>query len=654
MAGSANHEAARTAEATLRAAVEWSPSGLLMIDKAGTIVLVNREVERLFGYAREELLGRPVETLVPERFRSGHPGFRAQFLSEPRVRSMGAGRELFGLRKDGSEVPVEIGLTPVATEEGFFVLSSVVDISARRSAEARFRVAVEAALSGMLMVDEQGTILLVNRAIEDLFGYSREELLGRSVDMLVPVRFRAFHSDSRGSFFAQPETRPMGVGRELFGLHKDGTEIPVEIGLNPIRTDEGLVVLSSVVDIRARKRAEQARRELEEQLRQAQKMEAVGTLAGGIAHDFNNLLGGIIGYAELALEAVEPNSTVARDLDQILTASARGRATVDQLLRFSRRQDAVLKPTDLGQVALEGLKLLRATIPATITIEPFVESKVGRVLADATSAHQVLMNLVTNAAHAMPSGGTLRVSVESTYVRDSMARAHAELHEGPYVRLSVADTGVGMNHVVLQRAFEPFFTTKPPGVGSGLGLAVVHGILRQHSGAVLIDSEVGRGTRVDCYFPLHDLDDSSVHDAEAEEFRGNGEHLLCVDDEPVLLDVMRRRLIRLGYRVTTSSDARAAVDLLRSQPGKFRLALVDYTMPGLTGLDLARAAGELPEPVPVVLVTGLMQDLPAGVLADAGVLFAVRKPLTRGELGRAVSQALSAANAAAVSRARSE
>src|SRR6266487_2371173 len=243
-------------EARFRAMVESAPHGVVMVDGSGEIEIVNRETERLFGYTREELLGRPIEQLVPDRFRERHPGFRAAYFAKPETRPMGAGRDLFGRRKDGSEIPVEIGLNPIETDEGLFVLASVVDISARKRAEARFRVAVESSPNGMVMIDRGGKIVLVNRETERLFGYAREALLGQPIERIVPTRFRERHPEFRTAYFADPQARAMGAGRDLFGRRKDGTDIPVEIGLNPIETDEGLFVLASVVDISARKRAE--------------------------------------------------------------------------------------------------------------------------------------------------------------------------------------------------------------------------------------------------------------------------------------------------------------------------------------------------------------------------------------------------------------
>ncbi|MGE3628812.1 MAG: PAS domain S-box protein, partial [Sandaracinaceae bacterium] len=244
------------AEERFRLAVEASPSAMLMVDADGAIVMLNAEAERLFGYLRAELIGQSIDRLVPHRFRGGHPDHRTAFMSDPQARAMGAGRELYGVRKDGTEVPVEIGLNPIETAEGTFVLSSIVDITERRIAEEKFRLAVEASPSGIVMVDDTGCIVLANAETERMFGYEPGELTGSSVDRLVPRRFRGQHAHHRRGFAMATEARTMGTGRDLYGLRKDGTEFPVEVGLNPIETDQGRLVLSTIVDITARKTAE--------------------------------------------------------------------------------------------------------------------------------------------------------------------------------------------------------------------------------------------------------------------------------------------------------------------------------------------------------------------------------------------------------------
>jgi PAS domain S-box-containing protein len=623
-------------EQRLRAAVECCHSGLLMIDADGKIMLVNREVERLFGYVREELLGRSVDVLVPERYRGPEGSFRQAFLVDPAFGSIGAGRELFGLRKDGHEVPVEIGLTPITTEEGLFV-STIVDLSARKRAEERFRVAVESSPSGMIMIDASGTVVLVNREIERMFGYTRVELLGQAIEKLVPARFREGHSDWSGMLFREP--RATGVGRDLHGLRKDGSEIPVEIGLNPIETDEGLFVLGSIVDISARRLAEQERQVLEEQLRQAQKMEAVGTLAGGIAHDFNNLLGAIVGYAELVSDSVT-DEQVQGDLRALLKAADRGRQLVDHILAFSRRQEVVRRPVALGQVAEEVTKLLRATLPASLDIRLQVYPELPRVLADATSIHQILMNLSTNAAHAMPTGGTITIQLEPFYVRDSMARSRSDLHEGPYALLKVSDTGKGMDRITKSRVFEPFFTTKAPGAGTGLGLAVVHGIMRDHEGGVDIESEPGQGTTVRCFFPglTTEADDRPEIPRIAQ--RGKGERILFVEDEPALAQVGARRLLRLGYQVATETDSSRALEMVRAKPDDFDLLITDYSMPRLNGIQLGQGLRDIAPGMAIILITGNVEGLSAAEIASAGVGLVLHKPATTQQLGEGIQAVL--------------
>jgi PAS domain S-box-containing protein len=627
---------ATASEQRLRAAIDSAPSGLLMIDAEGRIVLVNREVERLFGYPREELLGRTVETLVPERFRHNHPSFRTGFTEHPAIRQMGVGRELFGRRKDGTEVPIEIGLTPFVTDEGLFVLSSIVDITARRKAEARFRAAVESSPSGMVMIDGDGRIILVNREVERLFGYTREELLGRSVETLVPARFRAQHPAYRNGFYCSPKARVMGGGRELFGLKKDGTEVPIEIGLNPIETDEGLFVLSSIVDISTRVAAEQERTRLEEQLRQSQKMEAVGTLAGGIAHDFNNILAGILGYAELArANAQDPGQF--SDIDEIIRAASRGRDLVSAILRFSRRQESVRQPIDLAQVVRESLRLLRPTLPSTIELEPKFALSPARALADATAVQQVVMNLATNAAHAMTQGGRMEIALEGFYARDTWARSHPGIREGHYIVLRVQDNGLGMSTEVRSRALEPFFTTKETGTGSGLGLAMVHGIMREHEGIVELESEPGMGTTVRCLFPAI-AEAPTVGVADQQDCpRGHGERILFLDDEPAMSRLGERRLAALGYVVTAVTEPAKAIAAMERD--HFDLLITDFTMPQMTGLELVQRLRDSGHRIPVILLSGVATEIPS-VAFETLASRVLTKPVRNHDLAVAVRETL--------------
>ena len=513
----------------------------------------------------------------------------------------------------------------------------------RDSTELRLRAAVESAPSGLLMTDANGSIVLVNREVERLFGYSREELLGTRVETLIPERFRGGHTGYRGGFMADPRMRAMGAGRDLYGLRKDGTEVPVEIGLTPVATEEGMFVLAAIVDIGARKAAEDERRHLEEELLQAQKLEALGTLAGGIAHDFNNILFAIIGFAELIEKAKSP-ADAAADVGQVLQAAARGRELIERILIFSRREVGQRRLLQIGVAVTEAAQLLQATLPSSVQLRLNVHPQAPKVLADATSIQQVVMNLGTNAAYAMPGGGELEIVVEPRYLRDSMARSHPGLHEGPYAVLLVRDTGVGMDRVIRERAFEPFFTTKPKGSGTGLGLSIVHTILKTHEGAVGLETEPGRGTTVTCFFPALEVTSAEERRVVGEPPAGHGERVLLVEDEPSLAEMNQRRLASLGYRVTAETDAARALGTFRARPADFDLVVSDYLMPGMVGLDFAREIHNLRPDVPIVLLTGYIENLPDEAIRAAGVRRLISKPATILELGIALHEVAAAAS----------
>jgi PAS domain S-box-containing protein len=511
--------------------------------------------------------------------------------------------------------------------------------------DLRLRAAVESSPNGLLVIDRDGTVVLVNREIERLFGYSREELLGSSVERLIPASFRTHHPGFRASFFTQPQARAMGAGRDLFGVRKDGTEVPVEIGLTPVETEEGLYVVSAIVDISERKRAERDQQRLEAELRQSQKLEAVGRLAGGIAHDFNNILAMIIGFAELAREGVGRTSSVAMaaDLDQILSASARGREVVQQLLRFSRPQKVDVHPIELDAVLKEAVSLLKAVVPPGVTIRllPATERSFS-ALGDPTSVHQVVMNLATNAAHAMPTGGTIEIGFDRFYARDSFVRGHPEIAEGEYARVFVRDTGTGMSDEVRERAFEPFYTTKPPGAGTGLGLATVRGIIRDHGGTVWLESTPGEGTTVHCLLRLSALASDQAHALAPDVPRGRRERILLVDDERGLTEVTTRRLEALGYDVIATNDPEAALRLVADDPGQFDLLMTDYAMPVMTGMQLAHRVTALRADLPVMLLTGYLEDFPPDELETAGIRRVHVKPVTGALLAQSVRELLEA------------
>ena len=496
-----------------------------------------------------------------------------------------------------------------------------------------FRLAVDLSPSGMLAVDGGGSILLVNREVERLFGYERGELLGKPVERLVPERFRGAHDGYRHGFLAQPHTRPMGVGRELFGLRKVGTEFPAEIGLNPVQTTQGLLVLASVVDVTQR-------RQLEEQLRQSQKLEAIGTLAGGIAHDFNNLLQGIVGFAELAIADAAGNERLTSDLEQILKGADRGRELVQRILTFSRRSPVTHAPVVLERPVRDALRLLRSSLPSTIEIREELDPRTPEVLSDETEVHQVLLNLATNSAHALESRGTIEVRLAPFHMEESARLEHPELRPGLYARLTVADRGRGMTPEVAARAFEPFFTTKPAGTGTGLGLSVIRGIVRSHGGEIELWTRPGEGTRMDVYLPALTGEQDPADPPGQDPPATAGARILLVDDEVALTALQARRIEDMGYRVTAHTSSLQALEAFRREPGRYDLLITDNTMPGLTGSALVREVHALRPDLPVLMVSGLLDVDDLEVLTRLGVGSVLKKPHTGRELEAAIRRAL--------------
>ena len=394
-------------------------------------------------------------------------------------------------------------------------------------------------------------------------------------------------------------------------------------------------------DITERKRDEETKAKLEAQLRQAQKMEAIGTLAGGIAHDFNNILGAVICYTDLARRACLADPQVREDLEKVLQACERARNLVRQILSFSRQTKQERKPLDLSLVVREGLSLLRSTLPATLEIGGHIAADLRQVLADPTQIHQVLVNLCTNAAHAMRGQvGRLEVSLEPFEASEEFVGAHPDMRPGGYVRLSVSDTGYGMDEATLKRMFEPFFTTKVPGEGTGLGLSVVHGIVRDHDGAIYVHSQPAKGTTFELYFPASSAEPSPTEIANTTLVRGHQERVLLVDDEEALCLTFERVLRQLGYAPVTQINPREALALFCARPDRFDLVITDLTMPGMTGVDLAAAMLAVRPDLPVILASGFSGTYTREMVRELGLRDLIIKPMDRVQLSQVIQLAL--------------
>jgi len=489
------------------------------------------------------------------------------------------------------------------------------------------QLALESSPSGILMTNAEGEILLVNKALENLFGYSRAELIGRKVEELIPDRYRGGHSALREGFYADPQTRVMGAGRELYGLRSDGIEVPIEIGLNPVDTQDGIFVLASVVDI-------SARREAEFQLRESQKLEAIGTLASGIAHDFNNILLSILGYTEIVRSQISDGSEIAEDLDQVISGTMRGKKLVERILSYSRHSSRGIESIDPSTVLKEVLDLLRASIPASVSIKAYVEDSVPKVLAEETTLHQLMMNLSTNAVQAMPDGGELKIELTSMLGNDVKSSSATVVPPANklYTRLRVSDSGVGIPEEEREKIFEAFYTTKGDGQGSGLGLAISHGIVESMNGWIDVDSALGQGTCMDVYLPAMKGNELLQADNAASDIAPKRGHILAVDDEPVLAKLLHRHLIKMGFEVSVFTSSLEALEKFEDDPAKFDMLVTDNTMPDMTGMELVERIRTHSPEFPVLFLSGKFMNGNKDKIANMKKIRALRKPYTVREL----------------------
>jgi PAS domain S-box-containing protein len=422
----------------------------------------------------------------------------------------------------------------------------------------------------------------------------------------------------------------------------DGTEDIVRWAVEPWRKGNGdiggITMFTEVITDRVRAREE--RRSLRSQLIQAQKIEALGTLAGGIAHDFNNLLAMIGTNAELGVALTNEGDQARTSFDEIVKATARAKAVVRQILLFSRREDSAREAISLRPVVDDALTFLRATLPTNVDFRVTAERDVPHVSANASQVYQILMNLGTNAGQAMPTGGVLSVSLDSVELTTPEATACGVLHSGEYVRVTVQDTGTGMSRETIERIFEPFFTTKGLD-GTGLGLSVVHGLVKDHGGAVVVESALGKGSTFRVYFPAAHTHSVDVPLEEEGLVRGNGEHFMYIDDEEILGSAINRVLKLLGYRCSFYSDPRIALEAFRADPNQFDAVISDMTMPFLSGLDVAKEVHAIRPDVPVALTSGRSSQ--STFTPSLGIKTWISKPATLDELGHALELLLRSA-----------
>ncbi|MEP7243416.1 MAG: ATP-binding protein [Gammaproteobacteria bacterium] len=515
-----------------------------------------------------------------------------------------------------------------------FALDTFDREAQRRAAEESLRetthmlqTLVDASPLAIVVIDASKRVLLWSPAAERMFGWSGEEAVGK----VLPIVPEEDVSKMRAS---RPD-RQFAVERRR--QRKDGTPIDVNLWSSPLQDAGGSIIgtLGILADVTERK-------QFERQIRQSQKLDALGTIAGGIAHDFNNILTVLRGNLSLAQMTLPSDHGMRVSLSEMDQACNRAADLVRQILTFGRQQEQLRQVITLQPVVQEAMQLLRSTIPSGITIETHIPPNLPTVMADRTQIHQVILNLGINASHAMESQrGRLVLSLEALDVDLDLAATCPELHPGRYVRLSVEDTGSGMDRETLDRIFEPFFTTKTAGRGTGLGLAVVRGIVKNHDGAITVTSEPGRGTHFAVYFPVVDGEVTGKHAQVVEALHGNGERVLFLDDEEPLVRLASRMLERLGYRVEAHTSASDALAVFRSRPGEFDLVLTDLSMPGASGIDFARSVLDIRPEVPVILTTGYIDPDDLDLVQRIGVREVILKPTTIEEMGRSFRRLLS-------------
>jgi len=626
-------------EKQYKAILETQAEGVAIVDPQEKFIFTNPAAEKIFGVEAHDLLGRNlVEFLEPEAFRT------VKQQTEKRLKGMQSIYEHEILRPDGEKRIILLTAAPFYDEHKQLkgALSIFRDITeAKRSAEALkeqeeiVRAVIDSSSDGILVVDK-------------IKGYGHTN--SRFYEMWhIPEEYKY---DQHLYYVANQLNDPQAFLSQVLDLYQSPKESFDTLFFKDGRTFERVSFplwrkgeiagrVWSFRDITERKRAEAENKKLENQLQHAQKMEAIGALAGGIAHDFNNILGAIMGYTELAADDTPIDSPAGKNLDLVLKASLRAKELVKQILTFSRKDEESRKPLLLAEIIMDSLKLLRASLPATIDIRCHIREPLHPVLANPTQMRQVIMNLCTNAAYAMrEKGGILEITLKEMEP-DPGLLADKDPDHGLYQVLSVSDTGHGIPAEIIRRIFEPYFTTKKTGEGSGMGLAVVHGIVKGHGGEIIAHSEPGKGSIFNIYFKITGEKRLPLQDTSSTgAIPGGNERIIFIDDEKDLAEIGKRLLVNLGYRVVSATGSLEALEIFRADPSGFDLVISDQTMPHLTGLQLAGQLKQVRPDLPVILCTGFSESIDEMNYQSQGISDLILKPIGRRELARVVRKVL--------------
>jgi len=627
----------------LQTLIDTIPSSIFYKDIDGIYRGCNKAFEDFLGVKKEEIVGKSVYDMYP-------PDLADKYHEMDSILFRQQEKQVYEhqiIYADGSRHDVIFNKASYLNADGTIagLVGVMVDISERKQAEValqaseeKYRNIYENALEGIFQTTPDGRLLSVNPAFAKMYGYaSSQEMINHIMDIKQQVYVDPEEREKYKEILAK---QGIVEGFQVQHYKKDREKFWVSINARVLSDEAGKAYYSGFVeDITKRRLAEEEKIHLEARLRQAQKMEAIGTLAGGIAHDFNNILSAIMGYTDMALRSLPENETLLRRyLNQVFKAGERASDLVKQILAFSRQGDEKPCPLRVSIIVKEALKLLRATLPSTIQIHQDIQSEWDTVLADPTQIHQIVMNLCTNAAHAMRERqGELKVSLVTVDVDRQVAQnLHHDLIPGAYLKLTVSDTGIGIPVEIRDRIFDPFFTTKKPQEGTGMGLAIVYGIVSSYNGAIAVESEVGRGSAFHVYLPLLAETEIKENTAVVMLPQGRKERLLFVDDEEVIVQLGMEMLTDLGYEVTGKTSSVDAWELFRSRPDLFDLVITDMTMPDMTGIDLAKNMAHLRPDIPVILCSGFSEEITPERLKAAGIGDFIMKPILKHKIAVAI------------------
>ncbi len=619
---------------------------VITTDSGGMVEMMNPVAETLTGWSITEAKGKPLTQIYNiVNTHTGEPVENPVLTVLEKGIVVDLANHTSLIAKDGTRRHIADSAAPIRKGSNGNIGGVVMvfrDITAEyesreaiRDSEEKYRTLFDLESDAIFLVrNEDGKILEANDSAKRLYGYCRDEFLKMANTQLS----------------AEPE-KTMAITKNpppvvIFRKHKkkDGTIFPVEITTRLFNWRQMDVHIAAVRDITRRVEEENRRKLMESQLRQAQKMEAIGTLAGGIAHDFNNILSPIIGYTELLMDDIPPASNERKNLENILFAASRAKDLVKQILTFSRKTEHERKHVFMQSIVKESLKLMTSTIPASVKIHTDIR-KTRPVMADPTHIHQVIINLCTNAWHAIPNeDGKIFVELYETTLTPENSDLHVDAKPGDYAVISVRDTGVGIDSETMKQIFEPYFSTKAIEKGTGLGLSVIHGIVREHRGFITVESSLGAGSEFRVFLPVIPAEEEKSDNISFEDLPGGIERILLVDDEKHILELMNQMLSRLGYKVTTCGDGPQAVEILQNEPDGFDLVITDMTMPNLSGEGLCIKIREIRPDLPVVLCTGYSDRIDDEKVQRLGLAGYLMKPLTKKDVAKTTRRALNGKN----------